>query len=198
MSRDARIDAYIAKSQPFARPILERLRAAVHANCPEAEEALKWSSPAFLYRGQILCSMAAFKGHAAFGFWRGAQVTGAGEGTESAMGQFGRIASLGDLPGDAELGALIEKAMALTDARVKTPTVKKPRAAIEMPDDFRAALDASPAAAKQFDAFAPSKRRDYVEWVVDAKRAETRASRIAQSVDWIAEGKARHWKYQNC
>lgn len=198
MSRDARIDAYIARAKPFARPILERLRAAVHAHCPEAEEAIKWGMPHFLYRGAMLCGMAAFKGHASFGFWRGAQVTGASEEGGEAMGQFGRLTSIDDLPDDATMGALIGKAMELIDSGVKAPTAKKPRATLAMPDDFRSALDANAAAAAQFDAFSPSKRRDYIEWVVDAKRAETRAKRIAQSVDWVAEGKARHWKYESC
>lgn len=198
MSRDARIDAYIARAAPFARPMLEHLRTRVHAACPAAEESIKWGMPHFLYRGEILCGMAAFKGHASFGFWRGTQVTGEGGDAGEAMGQFGRLTSLADLPDDAALDALIDKAKALIDSGAKAPTARKPRPALDMPDDFRVALDANPQAARQFEDFAPSKRRDYIEWVVEAKRAETRQKRIAQSVDWIAEGKARHWKYEGC
>jgi len=198
MKRDSRIDDYIASRAEFARPMLVHLRARVAQYCPEAEETIKWSSPAWTYRGQLLCSMAAFKQHAAFGFWRGVEVTGGGAGERDAMGQFGRMARMADLPGDAELARLLARAAALIDSGVKAPrAVKHPKPALEIPADFRAALDADPAAAKIFEAFPPSYRRDYLEWIIEAKRAETRARRIAQAVEWIAEGKGRNWKYQN-
>ena len=197
MTKDARVDAYIAKAKPFAQPILKRIRAAVHAGCPAVAETIKWSVPAFEYRGP-LAGMAAFKAHAAFNFWKGKLVTGESEATESAMGQFGRLTAIADLPPADEFAALVRKAMALTDAGVKTPRNKQETAPLAMPEDLRAALDAQPAAASHFAAFAPSAQREYIEWVVEAKRAETRTKRIAQAAEWIAEGKKRHWKYENC
>ena len=197
MSRDERIDAYIERQADFGRPILEHLRAAIHAACPQAEETLKWSSPAFLYKGQMLASMAAFKAHAAFGFWRGSLVTEEAE-QASAMGQFGRISGIDDLPAPADLAALIRKAMDLTDAGVKPLRAKTVKGDFTVPDDLRAALDAEPRAAATFDGFSPSARRDYVEWVTGAKQAATRQRRLAQAVEWMAEGKKRNWKYENC
>lgn len=198
MSRDERIDAYIARQADFARPILERLREIVHAACPETEEAMKWSMPAFLYKGEILAHMAAFKAHAAFGFWRGSLVTGDKSGEAEGMGQFGRITSLADLPPDETIAALVRKAMALADAGVKPVRDKTVKGPAEPPEDLLSALAAEPAAAATFDGFSPSARRDYVDWIVDAKRPETRAKRIAEAVAWMAEGKKRNWKYEKC
>jgi uncharacterized protein YdeI (YjbR/CyaY-like superfamily) len=199
VQKDPRIDAYIARQADFARPILEHLRAAVHAACPECEETLKWSSPTFLYKSEMLAGMAAFKAHATFGFWKGSLVVGEGEEQMSGMGQFGRLTSVDDLPAPEALAALIGKAMALTDAgaKVKRPA-KHPKADIEMPDDLRTALAANPKAAATLEGFPPSARRDYLEWVVEAKRPETRARRIALAVEWLAEGKRRNWKYETC
>ena len=198
MKRDPRIDAYVARQADFARPILDHLRASVHAECPECEETLKWGMPTFMYRGEILASMAAFKRHATFGFWRGSLVLGGKDGQESAMGQFGRLTGIEDLPDREALGALIRKAMALTEQGVKPARARTARARIEMPADFRAALDSVPAAAAAYEGFSASARRDYLEWIVEAKREETRAKRIAQAVEWIAEGRKRNWKYENC
>lgn len=198
MSRDQRIDAYIARQAEFARPILERLRAAVHAACPQCEETLKWSAPAFVYKGEQLAMMAAFKAHAAFSFKRGSLVTGEEGGRTDAMGQFGRIESLADLPDDAALDALIRKAMALADAGVKPARASHAKAPIGMPDDLRAALDANPGAAASFDGFPPGAQRDYLEWITGAKQAATREKRMVQSVEWLAEGKKRNWKYEKC
>lgn len=197
MSRDERIDAYIAAKADFAWPILERLRSAVHAACPSCVETIKWGFPHFLYKGELLAGMAAFKAHATFGFWRGSLVVGTAA-ERSAMGQFGRLTSRDDLPPDEMLAALIRKAMALTDEGVKpvrNKTVKPPAAT---PDDLRAAIDTAPKAAATFDAFSPSCRRDYIEWVTEAKQPATRARRIAQTVEWLEEGKRRNWKYENC
>ncbi|SNS43339.1 Uncharacterized conserved protein YdeI, YjbR/CyaY-like superfamily, DUF1801 family [Sphingomonas laterariae] len=197
-TRDDRVDAYIERKAEFARPILTHLRDRVHAACPEVEEAIKWSSPAFLYKGQILCSMAAFKGHAAFGFWRGAEVTGTPE-ERSAMGQFGRIATIADLPDDATLAGFITRGMALIDKGTKTPRpLKHARPPAEPPADLIAALAAHPAAQASFDGFPPGQQREYVDWIFEAKRPETRARRLAQAVEWLAEGKRRNWKYENC
>lgn len=199
MSRDPRVDAYIARQADFARPILEHVRAAVHTACPETEETLKWSMPNFLYRGKILCNMAAFKAHAAFGFWRSSEALGERGADRDSMGQFGRLTSVDQLPPPEELGALIRKAMASIDAGPAPAKPRKPpKPELPAPDDLRAALNASSKAAATFDAFPLSCRREYVEWVTEAKRPETRAKRVAQAVEWMAEGKRRNWKYENC
>lgn len=199
MTIDPRIDAYIARQADFARPILGHLRSAVHAACPEAEETLKWSMPHFLYKGQMLAGMAAFKAHATFGFWRGKEVLGETGAERDAMGQFGRLASVADLPTDDVLRELIRKAMALTDAGARPA---RPKAAakpdLETPPELHTALSANPVARATFDGFPPSCRREYVEWVIEAKRPETRDKRIAQAVEWMTEGKRRNWKYENC
>jgi uncharacterized protein YdeI (YjbR/CyaY-like superfamily) len=195
---DPRIDAYIDGKAPFARPILQHLRAAVHRALPDVEETLRWSMPSFTYQRQILCSMAAFKEHAVFGFWRGKEVSGEQE-SASAMGQFGRLTSIADLPDDAALDEMIRKAAALIDSGTRAPRpVKHPKPELAMPDDLASALAASPAAQASYDAFPPSAKRDYVEWVLGAKQPATRAKRIAQAVEWMAEGKRRNWKYEKC
>ena len=198
MKTDPRIDAYIDRQADFAKPILRHLREAVHAACPECEEAVKWSSPHFLYKGEMLAGMAAFKQHATFGFWRGSLVVGEGNEQMSGMGQFGRLTSVDDLPARAELAALIHKAMKLTDEGVKPPRDKHRKEPFAVPQDMRAALDANAAAAATFDGFPPSAQREYVEWITEAKRDETRTKRLVQAIEWLAEGKRRNWKYENC
>ncbi len=197
MKTDPRVDAYIAARADFARPILEHLRAMIHEACPEAEETLKWSMPSFMWRGKILAGMAAFKAHATFGYWNDAMLSQE-EKNRSAMGQFGRITALDDLPPRAALIDLTRQSMALIEAGAKPPraTAKKPPFAV--PQDLRAAIDTDPAAKATFDAFPPSCQREYVEWITEAKRDETRAKRLAQAVEWMAEGKRRNWKYENC
>jgi uncharacterized protein YdeI (YjbR/CyaY-like superfamily) len=193
-------DAYIAKAQPFARPILAELRERVHEASPKIEEVMKWSSPSFLYEGKILCGMAAFKEHASFGFWQHALVMG--EGVErNGMGSFGKMRSVDDIPSKKVLAPLFEKAMALIDDGVTTPGVRKtatPKPKAEPTPEFAAALKKNAAARKHFEAFSPSAQREYVEWIAEAKREETRDRRIVQAVEWLAEGKQRNWKYQNC
>jgi uncharacterized protein YdeI (YjbR/CyaY-like superfamily) len=195
---DPRVDAFIDRKAAFAQPILRHIRAAVYRACPEVEETIKWNMPSFTYKGQILAGMAAFKEHATFGFWRSREVAGTEE-AESAMGQFGRLTSLADLPDDAALEAMVRKAAALIDSGAKSPRLPKhPKPALEMPDDLGAALAANPAAQATYDGFPPGQRREYLDWVADAKRPETRARRIAQTVEWMAEGKRRNWKYESC
>lgn len=193
---DPRVDAYIASRAEFARPILSHFRARLHAVCPEVVETIKWSMPGFDYHGRPLAGMAAFKAHAGFGFWDRAELATGKEGR--GMGQYGRIASLEDMPPDAELDATIAKQMALIDsgARAQRPgRVAKPET--EVPPALRAALDANLAARAIFDGkFASSHRREYCEWVADAKREATRDARVAQAIEWIAQGKQRNWKYQ--
>ena len=198
MKTDPRIDADIDRQAEFAKPILRHLREAVHAACPDCEETLKWSSPTFMYKNEMLAGMAAFKAHATFGFWKGSLVVGEGETQLSGMGQFGKLASIDDLPPRDKLEELVRKAMKLTDEGVKAPRNKHPKAPFTVPQDLRAAIDAVPSAKATFDAFPPSCQRDYVEWITEAKRDETRSKRLAQAVEWMAEGKRRNWKYENC
>ncbi|MGH8076736.1 MAG: YdeI/OmpD-associated family protein [Lysobacter sp.] len=198
---DPRVDAYIDKAAEFARPILQHLREVVHTACPAAEETLKWGAPSFMYGGKILCSMAAFKQHASFGFWQGARVVGAdGANADEGMGQFGRISRLSDLPGKRVLGGYVRQAMKLIDEGVTRPSTKdaKPKPPLVVPDDLTTALAKNRKARATFDAFTPSHRRDYVEWITEAKRAETRQRRLTQALEWMAEGKPRNWKYTNC
>lgn len=196
-TRDPRFDAYIEKAAPFARPILSHLREVVHAACPEVVEEMKWSSPHFTYRSKPLAHMAAFKQHCGFGFWKGSLVVDAEETQRDAAGQFGRITSLDDLPPDDALAAYVRQAMALTDSGAKAPPRpnKHPKPELATPDDLTAALARNPAAQATFDDFPPSQRREYVAWITDAKSEATRAKRLEQAVEWMSEGKIRHWKY---
>ncbi len=198
MSRDPRIDAYIAKAAPFARPILEKVRERVHAAAPQAEEAIKWGAPGFTVGGKILLIMAAFKQHAALNFWRGQEI---GDGTPKAgaMGQFGKLTSVADLPPDAELDALIREGAGLAKTAPAPRKVKHlPKPPAELHPEFAAALNANPKAKAVLDGFPPSAQRDYLDWIADARHDATRAKRIANAVEWLSEGKRRHWKYESC
>lgn len=198
MSRDERIDAYIDRAQPFAKPILRHVRDRVHAAAPKAEETMKWSSPAFTIDGKILLMMAAFKQHAALNFWRGQELRGE-EANADAMGQFGRLSSLSDLPPDAELDRLIREAAELAkSAPAPRKAKREPKPPPVMHPDFAAALEKAPKARSVLDGFPPSAQRDYLEWIGEAKQDSTRRKRIATAIEWLSEGKRRHWKYQNC
>lgn len=194
---DSRIDAYIAASPEFARPILTHLREIVHAACPDVEETMKWSCPHFQYKG-MLCHMASFKAHCAFGFWKGALLFPDVE--KESMGHLGRIASLKDLPAKKVLAGYVKQAMKLNDEGVKTPArvVSKTARPLDVPDYFLAALKKSKAALATFNAGSPSFKREYVDWLTQAKAEATRQRRMEQAVEWLAEGKARNWKYEKC
>jgi uncharacterized protein YdeI (YjbR/CyaY-like superfamily) len=198
LTRDLRVDAYLAKAQPFARPILQHVRARVHIAAPEAVETIKWSAPGFTIDGKILLMMAAFKAHAALNFWRGQELRG--DNAESGgMGQFGKLTSVDDLPSDAEFDRLIRAAADLAKSAPAPRQVKhEPKPPAQLHPDFAKALAAAPAAQATFNAFPPSCRREYADWVAEAKRDETRAKRIAEAVQWMTEGKRRHWKYEKC
>ena len=198
MGRDPRIDAYIERAAPFAQPILRHVRALVHEACPTVEETIKWGMPTFVHAGAILCGMAAFKQHASFGFWKHALVVGEGEPRDG-MGSYGKLVSLDDLPPKRTLLEHLRKAVALNEAGVKSPARKSaPKPPPETPAELAAALAQAPAAKAAFDAFPPGCRREYIEWIAGAKRPETRARRVAEAVAWMAEGKRRNWKYENC
>jgi hypothetical protein len=198
--RDKRIDVYIAKSADFAQPILSYLREVVHEACPEVEETMKWSFPHFMYKG-MFCSMASFKAHCAFGFWKGSLVMDGEDKSANAMGQFGRITSLKDLPPKSTLLAYMKKARQLNDEGVKVPQQAKPRGEknhLVVPDYFLAAVKKNKKALATFQGFPYSHKKEYVQWVTEAKTDQTRTRRLQTSVEWLAEGKARNWKYERC
>lgn len=198
---DDRITAYIEKSADFAQPVLKHLRETVHAFCPEVEEGWKWSFPHFMYRGKILCSMASFKNHCAFGFWLQPEMSdpyGIFKREEKGgMGCFGKITSLSDLPKTEQLGAYILEAMALTEQGVKplvlTSKAEKPEP--EVPAELLELLDKNPAEKRVFEAFSRSHKKEYIEWIATAKRAETKQRRLEQTLENLKEGKPKEWKY---
>lgn len=207
-SFDPRVDAYINKANPFAQPILSYLRELVHKAVPEVTETIKWSHAFFEYKGCILSNMAAFKEHCSIGFW-GREMTPVLKKAkvlqDGAMGSLGRITSIKDLPSKPDLLALFKQAAAFIDdgqytsamaGRSRNTMARAARPSLETPVDFAAALKKNKAASKVFDAFSPSCKREYIEWITEAKRPETRERRLAQAVEMIAEGKQRNWKYQ--
>jgi uncharacterized protein YdeI (YjbR/CyaY-like superfamily) len=198
--KDKNIDAYIAKSAAFAQPVLIHLRELIHTCCPEVEEKMKWSFPHFDYKG-MMCSMAAFKQHCAFGFWKASIMSDPKklfvEGAEAAMGHLGRIMGLKDLPPDKVLMAYIKEAVKLNEEGVKLPARVKVSSKTELsvPDYFTKALNKNKKALKVFEAFSYSQKKEYTDWLTEAKTEETRNKRLATAVEWIAEGKIRNWKY---
>ncbi len=200
-SKDKRIDAYIAKSAEFARPILTFLREVVHEGCPEVQETIKWGMPHFEHKG-IMCGMASFKEHCAFGFWKGSLVIDAKEiKSVDAMGQFGRITSPKELPPKKILVGYVKKAAELNEAGIKNPARVKQRTEkkeLVVPEYFTVAVKKNKKALATFDGFPYSKKKDYVEWVTEAKTDETRDRRLKTAIEWMAEGKARNWKYERC
>jgi uncharacterized protein YdeI (YjbR/CyaY-like superfamily) len=203
-----KVDAYIAKSRPFAQPILLHLRKLVHQACPQVSETIKWSRPFFEHRGVILCNMSAFKEHCSFGFWGeeiGAVLRAAKIASNDGMGSLGRITALDDLPSDKQLlnwirqaASFVETGQYTSPISARRSVVKPEKAAVKMPPEFAAALRTDKKAGVAFAAFSPSCKREYVEWIAEAKRPETRERRISTAVEWIAQGKQRNWKYQNC
>jgi uncharacterized protein YdeI (YjbR/CyaY-like superfamily) len=198
---DPRIDAYIAKSADFAKPILEYIRQVVHGASPLITETVKWGMPFFDYKGPV-CMMAAFKQHLGFGFWKASRLNDPngflqGSDEEAAAGSFGRIVTLSDLPPDEALKDFVLQIIAMNESGVKE--AKKPAAAkaeLVMPDDFKNLLSQDAKTVANYENFSPSKKREYLEWIIDAKSEATRLKRMEQAVEWIAEGKSRHWKYQ--
>lgn len=191
-TKDPRVDAYIAKAGDFAKPILTEIRARVHDACPACEETMKWSSPSFQYKG-MLCGMGAFKAHCMFGFWKAELVVGG----SNPHARFRHLTSVADLPPKKEMAALIHKAMALNDDGVAvTRAPREKKAAAGVPTDLTNALKKNKKARVAFAAFSPSHKREYVEWITEAKREETRTKRVATAIQWIADGKSRNWKYE--
>ena len=201
-----RVDAYIAKAAPFAQPVLAHLRALVHKACPEVVEEIKWGRPFFLHRGTILCNISAFKAYCSFGFW-GAEIgrvlRADGVVKDGGMGSLGKITSVKELPPEKQMLGYLRQAVALIESGkgdnrvvVARRVVKAPKPPVEAPTEFTAALKKNKAANAAYAALSPSCKREYAEWIAEAKRPETRQRRIAQAVEWIGEGKQRNWKYQ--
>jgi uncharacterized protein YdeI (YjbR/CyaY-like superfamily) len=194
---DPRVDAYIAKAQPFARPILQRIRKAVHAGCPGVVETIKWGMPAFEHKGPLV-GMAAFKAHCSLAFWKGSLIAGVPRDRgRDAMGQFGRFESIDDVPAERALAKMVKEAAALNDAGVKVPRKKAaPKPPPKAPPYLVAALKQHQAALAAWQAFAPSHQREYIAWITEAKTEATRDRRLATAIEWIGKGKGRNWKYQ--
>jgi uncharacterized protein YdeI (YjbR/CyaY-like superfamily) len=189
---DPRVTAYITKSADFAKPILKHIREVVHAACPEVEETIKWSSPAFVYHGSLMAGMAAFKQHCRLILWKAELIKGSEGATVEAIGKPTRVS---ELPSKRQLTSYIKQSMQVIDAGVTKPRPRATPKQTAVPEYFVAALKKNRKALKNFDELSPSHQREYVEWITEAKRAETRDRRIATALEWLAEGKSRNWKY---
>jgi uncharacterized protein YdeI (YjbR/CyaY-like superfamily) len=195
--KNPRVDEYIAKAPAFAKPILVEIRERVHAACPDVEETIKWRQPSFEYKG-LMCGMAAFKEHCVFGYWKAPLVLGAAAEGANAMGYRDKITSVADLPSKRAFRAHVRKAMELNEAGITLERpVKERKPEIVVPADLAAAVKKNKKAHATFDQFSPSHRREYIEWVTEAKTDATRATRLQQTVEWLAEGKPRNWKYMS-
>lgn len=195
------IDVYIAKSADFAKPILEHVRELIHNTCPDVEEKMKWSMPFFDYKGEMMCHMASFKQHCAVGFWKASimkdPVLRETAASETAMGHLGKITSLKDLPPDKKIISWIKEAMILNDNGIKLPpkAASKEKKEIVVPDYFAKALAKNKKANATFEAFAYSHKKEYIQWITEAKTEATRNKRMLQAIEMMTEGKSRHWKY---
>jgi uncharacterized protein YdeI (YjbR/CyaY-like superfamily) len=195
MAKNPKVDEYIANAAEFAQPILKKLRVLIHQAHPDIEENIKWGMPSFDYKG-IVCHLAAFKNHCSFGFMKHKLIKGLdGDG---GMNSFGKITSLEDLPKDELLITYIKEAILLNEKGVKIPKTTKPKKELVVPKELQEALLKKPKAKAVFEDFAYSHRKEYIEWIADAKREETKAKRIAQTIEWLKENKRRNWKYENC
>jgi uncharacterized protein YdeI (YjbR/CyaY-like superfamily) len=201
MEYNKSIDAYIAKSADFAKPILEHFRALVHQACPDVEEKMKWSMPFFDYQDEMMCHMASFKQHCAFGFWKASIMKDPAlrdnAAFEAAMGHLGRVTSLKDLPADKKIIGWIKEAMLLNENGIKLPPKIKStdKKEILVPGYFEKALTKNKKASATFNAFSYSHKKEYIEWITEAKTEETRNKRMSQAMEMMAEGKSRNWKY---
>ena len=203
-NKDKRIDAYIEKSQDFAKPVLKHLRDLIHKACPEVKETWKWSFPFFDYKNEMMCSMAAFKKHCAFSFWKASIMSDPDKiltlKEKDAMGHFGQIMSLSDLPSDKIIIKYIKEAVRLNDEGIKLPSKTKSaeKKEVDVPEYFEKILNKNKKAKNTFDEFSYSHKKEYVQWITEAKTEETRMKRIGTAIEWLSEGKKRNWKYEKC
>lgn len=200
MSTSIQVDRYILNAAPFAQPILHHIRALVHHACPLVEEKIKWGFPHFDYMDAPMCSMAGFKQHCAFGFWKVSLMKDAAlfdtNTEESSMGHLGKIRSITDLPSDKKIISWIKEAMALNENGIKVQKSVKPKSEIPIPNEFKSMLSKNKRAHHHFEAFTKGAQREYLEWITDAKTAPTKEKRMLQAIEWISEGKKRNWKYE--
>jgi uncharacterized protein YdeI (YjbR/CyaY-like superfamily) len=201
MSYSKLIDNYISKSAGFAKPVLRYLRKLVHDTCPDSEEKMKWGMPYFDYKGEMMCSMAAFKQHAVFSFWKAAlmkdKILLENARSEVAMGHLGKITSLKDLPSDKKVIAWIKEAMKLNDEGKKLIKAKPvTQKELIIPDYFITAVKKNKKAWATFNDFSLAAKKEYLQWVTEAKAEATRNKRLLHSIEWMAEGKKRNWKYE--
>lgn len=203
-NKDKRIDDYIEKAQDFAKPILNKLRELIHKASPETEEKIKWGFPHFDYKNEMMCHMAAFKNHCALGFWKAAIMSDPDKilvvSKKDAMGNFGQIKSLSDLPSDKILIKYIKEAIRLNDEGIKLPSIAKSseKKEVEVPDYFEKILNKNKTAKKTFYEFSYSHKKEYIQWITEAKTEETRLKRMGTAIEWLNEGKKRNWKYEKC
>jgi len=191
--KDPRVDAYIKRAQPFARPILKHLRKIVHAGCPHCQESIKWQSPFFDYKGPV-CFIAAFKQHAVFGFWKGRLLFGGKH--KGAMGHFGRLTSIKDLPSKTKLIGYVRKAAEINERGIKARRRKSDaERKLVVPPDLKSALVKNAKAKKTFENFNYTHKKEYVEWITGAKRDETRKKRLKTAIQWLIQGKPQNWRY---
>ncbi|MGZ5245205.1 MAG: YdeI/OmpD-associated family protein [Bacteroidia bacterium] len=200
-STEPKIDAYIEKSAPFAQPILKHLRQLIHTACPKVEEKIKWGMPHFDYKGEMMCHFAAFKQHAVFGFWKTSIMNDPHKifgDHVNAMGSFGKIKSIEDLPADEVIIEYIQEAMRLNDEGIKVPAGprKHEKPEIAEPDYFFEALSKNASAKATYEKFAPSHKREYLSWITEAKTEPTRIKRLEKAIEQMAEGKSQNWKYE--
>ncbi len=194
--KNPKVDEYIAESANFAQPILSRLRDLVHESHPDIEESIKWGMPNFEYKG-MLFNMASFKQHCSFGFWKQKLIKGLDSSVDG-MGSFGKIKSLNDLPSDEIILSLMQEAIVLNEKGIMVPKSSQSKKELMVPEYLQAVLKDNPIADEVFSAFSYSHKKEYVEWITEAKRDATREKRINQMLEWLAEGKHRNWKYENC
>jgi len=190
------VDAYIKKAQPFAQPILAHVRSLMHKGCPELTETIKWGMPHFEYKG-VISSMAAFKEHCVFGFWKQDLIPGMKQyiKEKEAMGSWGRITTLKGIPPDKDIIEFVRVAAELNEKGIKSPKRAAKPVVVNMPDDFLKAIRANKKASGVYDNFSPSNKRDYADWISGAKNDETRKNRMKTAIEWMSEGKPRMWKY---
>jgi len=198
---DPRVDAYLEKVALFAKPVLIKLRKLIFQACPEARETIKWGFPNYEAYGSMLCNMAAFKEHCAFGFWKASLLKDPNGILQvkdrNAMGHLDRITSVKDLPPDKVLISYIREAAMLNKNNIKVARPKSsPKKELPVPKVLAAALKKNKTAASVFEGFSPSNRREYIEWLTEAKSEETLNKRLATTMEWLEEGKSRNWKYK--
>ncbi len=195
--KNSAVDAYVIKARPFAKPILKRLRTIIHKGCPKVTEDIKWGSPFYLYQNRVLCATMAFKEHCALVFWKSALIRRKlGKKAKDDLKLFRRISLLEELPSERDLLAYIKLAMHFNEPTTKLPPREKRSTPVKVPKELTYALQANPKALATFESFPPSKRKDYIFWILDAKTEQTRERRLETAIDWMSQGKSRNWKYE--